>query len=607
MAIPPVPYRAPMLDQNGNLTQVWASWFQQVIAFSVTATSGLIVNADVSPVAAIAYSKLALTGSITNADLAGSIADSKLSTLSTAGKVSNSATTATSANTASAIVARDASGNFSAGTITAALTGNVTGNCSGSSGSTTGNAATVTTNANLTGPITSVGNATSVASQTGTGTKFVMDTSPTLVTPVIGAATGTSLSVSGQLTSTVATGTAPLVVSSTTRVSNLNAATAGNADTVTTNANLTGDVTSVGNAATIPNNTVTNAKMADMATATFKGRTTAGTGDPEDLTATQATALLNAVVGDSGSGGTKGLVPAPAAGDAAAAKFLKADGTWGTPAGAGTVTSVALTMPSGFSISGSPVTGAGTLAVSGEAYLAITAVKTTTYAIATTDHVVQVSGASAAWTATLPTAVGVTGKVYRIIRTDQTFANQVTIATTSAQTIRGATTFKMSTQYEELTVVSDGANWQVISHSYPSAMTDQTSAITLGSEWGTTSNKTIFGQRRGKDFLCRGFFTAGTTTASNASIALPSGLTIDTAALSATNLTMRLGEAHRLAGSTEQGFHMIYDTGTTGSVFVARDSVCSGSKFAKIATSTYIASGDGVGFEFEVPISGWEG
>jgi hypothetical protein len=38
--------------------------------------------------------------------------------------------------------------------------------------------------------------------------------------------------------------------------------------------------------------------------------------------------MLDAMVGDSGSGGTKGLVPAPAAGDAAAFKFLMADGTW---------------------------------------------------------------------------------------------------------------------------------------------------------------------------------------------------------------------------------------------------------------------------------------
>jgi len=76
-----------------------------------SATVTQIVNADISATAAIA--------------------DSKLATIATAGKVANSATTATNANTASAIVARDASGNFSAGTITANLTGNVTGNASG--------------------------------------------------------------------------------------------------------------------------------------------------------------------------------------------------------------------------------------------------------------------------------------------------------------------------------------------------------------------------------------------------------------------------------------------------------------------------------------------
>lgn len=52
-------------------------------------------------------------------------------------------------------------------------------------------------------------------------------------------------------------------------------------------------------------------------------------------TPTQVTADLDAMVGDSGSGGTKGLVPAPASGDAAAGKYLKADGTWATPAGGG--------------------------------------------------------------------------------------------------------------------------------------------------------------------------------------------------------------------------------------------------------------------------------
>jgi hypothetical protein len=71
-----------------------------------------------------------LDGTIVNGDINASaaIADTKLATISTALKVSNSATTATSSNTASAIVARDASGNFTAGTITAALTGTASGN-----------------------------------------------------------------------------------------------------------------------------------------------------------------------------------------------------------------------------------------------------------------------------------------------------------------------------------------------------------------------------------------------------------------------------------------------------------------------------------------------
>lgn len=52
--------------------------------------------------------------------------------------------------------------------------------------------------------------------------------------------------------------------------------------------------------------------------------------------ATDITALLNNFVGDSGSGGAKGLVPAPATGDASAGKYLKADGTWATPSGSAT-------------------------------------------------------------------------------------------------------------------------------------------------------------------------------------------------------------------------------------------------------------------------------
>ena len=71
------------LDLDGSTLSMGAS--------GVKVADGGIANAQIAGNAAIAYSKLALTGAILNADLAGSIADSKLSTISTADKVSGSA------------------------------------------------------------------------------------------------------------------------------------------------------------------------------------------------------------------------------------------------------------------------------------------------------------------------------------------------------------------------------------------------------------------------------------------------------------------------------------------------------------------------------------
>lgn len=55
----------------------------------------------------------------------------------------------------------------------------------------------------------------------------------------------------------------------------------------------TGDLGSLAFLDEVPNNSITNAKLADVATATIKGRTTAGTGDPEDLTPAQARTVMD--------------------------------------------------------------------------------------------------------------------------------------------------------------------------------------------------------------------------------------------------------------------------------------------------------------------------
>jgi hypothetical protein len=109
-----------------------------------------------------------LDGTITNADInvTAGIIDTKLATISTSGKVSNSATTATASNTAGTIVLRDASGNFSAGTISATLNGNAL----------TATSATSATSATTAGTASHLGGGAggSIPYQSGAGTTAML-------------------------------------------------------------------------------------------------------------------------------------------------------------------------------------------------------------------------------------------------------------------------------------------------------------------------------------------------------------------------------------------------------------------------------------------------
>jgi hypothetical protein len=110
----------------------------------------------------------------------------------------------------------------------------------------------------------------------------------------------------------------------------------GNGSNVPTATALSGDVTvdstgvtQIGSGkvveAMLANDAVSNAKLDNMPANRFKGRITGGSGNPEDLTGTEATSLLNTFTSS-----LKGLAPSSGGGTT---NFLRADGTWAAPSG----------------------------------------------------------------------------------------------------------------------------------------------------------------------------------------------------------------------------------------------------------------------------------
>ena len=83
------------------------------------------------------------------------------------------------------------------------------------------------------------------------------------------------------------------------------------------------------------------------------------------------------------------------------------------------------------------------------------------YPVLISDSVILGNATTAAFSVLLPTAIGVIGKTYTLKKLDAS-ANSLTLTTSLSQTIDGGATAVLSTQYLSLTVISDGANWQVI-------------------------------------------------------------------------------------------------------------------------------------------------
>jgi len=107
-------------------------------------------------------------------------------------------------------------------------------------------------------------------------------------------------------------------------------------------------------------------------------------------------------------------------------------------------------------LSNTGAVGTSTLTVSGSIGMSYVA-RTAAYTLTASDHVVDAT--SGTFTLTLPTAIGISGRTYIIKNSG---SGTITIATTSSQTIDGASAKTLSTRYSGYQLISDGSNWKIV-------------------------------------------------------------------------------------------------------------------------------------------------
>lgn len=89
--------------------------------------------------------------------------------------------------------------------------------------------------------------------------------------------------------------------------------------------------------------------------------------------------------------------------------------------------------------------------------------KTTTYTATTSDDAILADTSGGGWTLTLYAASGNAGKTLTVKKTTSD-TNELVIDANASETIDGATTRTLVTQYESVTLECDGSNWHIISN-----------------------------------------------------------------------------------------------------------------------------------------------
>jgi hypothetical protein len=225
-----------------------------------------------------------------------------------------------------------------------------------------------------------------------------------------------------------------------------------------------------------------------------------------------------------------------------------------------------------------------------------------------------------AFTITLPTASGQSGKLLKFIRTDQTLANQIIIDGSGSETIDGNLTRRLSTQWERMEIVSNGTNWIIVSRDHAKEAVTYTPTVygtTTNPTKGTGGAETAYWRRDGDCIEIHYSFTqsvAGADGSGSYIWSLPSGLTIDGNKIAKASLSEDgcCGSAvFRANASTSQstGIIEVYDDGGGKAGIVILGTPEGGANLVVIGSGTYGFGTNGTArysFDARVPVTGWE-
>jgi len=214
-----------------------------------------------------------------------------------------------------------------------------------------------------------------------------------------------------------------------------------------------------------------------------------------------------------------------------------------------------------------------------------------------TEDVILCDTSGGAFTLTLPTAVGNSGKEYEFKYIDSNFSNALTVDADGAELIDGSAMKTLNTQNETLNIISNGTNWFVTSREQ---RTPFAAFVPTISGFGTPSSVDTMWARDGQNLVLLYEFQIGTATASEAQMGLPGSLTIDSVVVPTITQVGAIATSYNTVGGVS--YHALI-TGGDSYINLGRG----GTTTSGLVPLDGNAIGDSeqVSFMVHIPITGW--